>query len=194
MTDWEATRDRVQGFCSKFFSLIIGIFAALACCVYFIGVMRLITARQRFERLEVPHFLGVGFAIISTISYLVLHFIPRKAYRLMYFLTAMLMLSIIFVSHSMGVTGPTVDDCNDDLGETAGHIGDALSNIANATTTRRGSLGQSLGDCIDETIIFAASVCVIFFHIIAIFDVQRLLLVRVRAKTYGERFVEMGIR
>jgi hypothetical protein len=34
----------------------------------------------------------------------------------------------------------------------------------------------------------------LLFQLVAIFDVQRLLLQRVRSKTYGERFYEMGIR
>jgi hypothetical protein len=190
--DWDVAKERTASFCSKFFSLILSILCALCTFIYLIGVIRLIGTRGA-TRLQVPHFIGLCFAVGSTVAYLVLHFIPRKAYRLMYALTALLVFSVVFVGHSMGVTAPTVDDCSGDiLSTTRG----AITDIANKTQNGdpKGDLGQSLGDCTDETIIFSASLVLVLTQTVAIFDVQRLLLDRVRAKTYGERFVEMGIK
>lgn len=185
---------------------------AIAAFVYAVGVLRYIHYLDRFERLEIAHFLGLGGGVTSCVAYLILHFIPKKHYRLLYFLTAVIIFSVIFVGHSMGVTGPTVDDCNSDVDTTARNLGRGAGTVvgsiplngASAAPTETsqapqpngpalGNLGQRLDDCGDQTIIFAGAVMLEFFFFLAMFDVQRLLLLRVKAKTYGERIVEMGI-
>jgi hypothetical protein len=191
--DTEALKDNLESFCSKFFSLIIACCLGVSNFVYLIGTLRLIFSLQRFKRLEVAHFLGLGFALSANVCYLVLHFIPKKKYSLMHVLTGLLLLSLFFTGLSMGVTGPTVDDCNDGIQEAEHNVEDSFRDL-NLTTVRKGALGQSLGTCRDDTVIFAASILLNFFQIVALFDVQRLLLSRIRNKSVGERFVEMGLR
>eukprot|EP00658_Telonema_sp_P-2_P053170 TRINITY_DN41613_c0_g1_i1.p1 TRINITY_DN41613_c0_g1~~TRINITY_DN41613_c0_g1_i1.p1 ORF type:complete len:115 (+),score=26.06 TRINITY_DN41613_c0_g1_i1:84-428(+) len=84
---------------------------------------------------------------------------------------------------------------------TAGSAHDAVDAVTgrnqtttSITTSLIGSLGQSLGNCVDSEIIFAGAFMLIIFHIISLFDTQRMLVSRIKSKTYGERFVEMGIR
>ena len=196
--DWDDTRDRIQSFCTKFLSLIVGVLMAVGVFVYLIGVARYLAAHSGFERLEVPHFFGLAASLVSTVSYLILHCIPKKAYRLLYFVTVSLILSIVMSSHSMGVTGPTVDECDELPTNSLNFLGEQLQSASrNNTQTaslRIGALGQSLGACEDQAIIFSGCTILLLFQMIAIFDVQRLLLQRVRSKTYGERFYEMGIR
>jgi hypothetical protein len=103
----------------------------------------------------------------------------------------------------LGLSAPTVDDC-DELGITnatfwkaqvndLGNIGYAIAAGTNVSTII-GRLGQPITNCVDNEIIFAGGFMLLIFHSVAIFDVQRMLLTRVKAKTYGERFVEMGIK
>lgn len=200
----EDFREKLLGCCSKFFSIIIAVLLAIMTLIYMIGAGRLIDVTDSFFSSGFAHFLGILAALASTIGYGVLHVVPRKAYRLLYLITFLLALSIFLVSHSLGLTAPTVDDC-DELGlfnatrllnETAytlGDVGYVILQGGNGTAAI-GQLGQPVNHCVDYGLTFASAFILILLDVVALFDTQRLLLTRVRSKTYGERFVEMGIR
>ena len=200
----EDLREKVLGCCSKFFSIIIATILAIITLIYMIGAGRLIDVTDSFFSLGFAHFLAILSAVAATIGYCILHVVPRKAYRLLYLITSLLALAIFLVSHSLGLTAPTVDDC-DELGffnatqlinataHSLGDVGYVILNGGNGTQAI-GQLGQAVDHCVDYGLTFASAFILIFFYVIALFDTQRLLLTRVRSKTYGERFVEMGIK
>lgn len=203
--DFDDIREKVGGFCSRFFSVIIAVLLDIMTLIYTIGAGHLVSTTDSFTSIGFAHFLGIISAIASAVLYTLLHFVPKRAYRLLYLITITIVLSLFLVSHSMGLTAPTVDDC-DDLGA----FSNATAVLANQTSsigeitwiilhggnasTAVGRLGQSLGDCTSFAVTFACALIVIILQLVALFDTQRMLLTRVRSKTYGERFVEMGIR
>lgn len=197
--DCDETLECLGTFFRRFFTLIVLVSSMVSCFIYTVGVLRYIRSIGQFKRLEIPHFMALVLAVASTVIYCLLHCSPKKMYRLMYGLSVLLVLSIGMLSHSLGITAPVVDDC-DEMSATqllnstrAGlHFGNLTSVQTIAVNT--GSLGQSLGNCVDNQVIFAGAFMLATFQILALFDVQRMLLERVRTKTYGERFVEMGIR
>jgi hypothetical protein len=197
----EDFKEKLGSVVVRLFSLIIGVLAAIANLVFTIGVFREIKKDSSFSNTGFANFLAFLFTSFSTGLYLFLHFLPKKAYRLMYLLTVLLVLSLFFSGHALGLSAPIVDDC-DELGIAnttywsgvdLGNIGYAIASGTNVSTII-GRLGQPITNCVDNQIIFAGAFMLLVFHTVAIFDVQRMLLGRVKAKTYGERFVEMGIK
>ena len=199
----EDFKEKLSAVLLRLFSLIVGILCGIAGLVFAIGVFREINRNNSLGNIGFANFLAFLFSSTATALYLFLHFIPRKVYRLMYLLTALFMLGIFFASHSLGLSAPMVDDCNNlGIADAAfwanattnlGSIGYAIAAGSNVSTLI-GRLGQPITDCVDNQIIFAGAFMLIVFQIVAVFDVQRMLLVRVKSKTYGERFVEMGIK
>ncbi|EPY36950.1 hypothetical protein STCU_00325 [Strigomonas culicis] len=164
--------------------------------LYVIAAGRVVTLEKSMGHAGFAHFLAIVFSIVTAICYLILHFVPRKAYRLLYALTFLLIITMFLVSHSIGLVGPTVTDCgtfshNFTKNWTMGSIGEIIAD--DNTTAKVGSLGQTVANCSLNELTFAAGFINIVMYIIAIFDVQNVLLSRVKSKTYGERFVEMGI-
>jgi hypothetical protein len=207
--DVESLKDKVAKFASRFFSLIIAGLNCIASLVLIIGFFKFAVTQGTFYRTEVAHFFTAVISTASTVGFLALHLVPRKRYRVLYMLSGLLVLSIFFTAHSLGLVAPTVDDCDEKgllynvstlFNTTTGTAQDAVDAVTNRnqttsiTTSLIGSLGQSLGNCVDSEIIFAGSFMLIIFHIISLFDTQRMLVSRIKSKTYGERFVEMGIR
>ncbi|CUE72167.1 transmembrane protein, putative [Bodo saltans] len=203
--DLDDVREKVGGFCSKFFSIIIAVLLDIITLIYTIGAGHLVRVTDSFTSIGFAHFLGIVSAIASAALYTLLHFVPKRAYRLLYLITFVNVLSLFLVSHSMGLTAPTVDDC-DDLGafsNATAILANQTSSIGDITwvilhggnaTAAVGRLGQSLGDCTTFALTFATALLIIILQLVALFDTQRMLLTRVRSKTYGERFVEMGIK
>lgn len=202
--DVEDLKDKVGRFLSKFFSLIVAGLSCVASFLYIIGCFKFMSTQGHFSRTEVAHFLGMIISTVATAGYLGLHFVPKRRYRMLYTLSGILVLSVFMCGHSMGLVAPTVDDCENKgllMGAT-GLVNQTIWDAVNAkevviqmnVTEIKGQLGQSLGNCIDSEIIFAGTLMLVLFHIVAIFDTQRMLAARIRTKTYGERFVEMGFR
>jgi hypothetical protein len=203
--DLDDVREKVGGFCSKFFSIIIAVLLDIMTLIYTIGAGHLVDTTDSFTSIGFAHFLGILSAIAAAAMYTLLHFVPKRAYRLLYLITVVNVLSLFLVSHSMGLTAPTVDDC-DEMGffknatevlanqtSTIGSISWAIIHGGNATVAI-GRLGQTLGDCTTFALTFVTALIIIILQLVALFDTQRMLLTRVRSKTYGERFVEMGIK
>ncbi|EPY42729.1 hypothetical protein AGDE_01194 [Angomonas deanei] len=169
--------------------------------LYVIGAGRLITVEKNFGKIGFAHFLGIVFSIVTAIAYVILHFVPRKAYRLLYGITFLLLLTFFLVAHSLGIAAPTVSDCNADFSfknitDWANqHMGDATTIFDNSTgrNVTYGTMGQEIVNCSMDELLFAAAFINLILYVIAVFDVQNVLLSRVKSKTYGERFVEMGI-
>ncbi|GET86559.1 hypothetical protein, conserved [Leishmania tarentolae] len=190
--------DTILAFLRKFFSLILAMAMAFFTLLYVIGAGMTTTHAKSFSKSGFAHFLGVVFAIVSVIGYLILHFVPRKAYRLLYAITFLMLTTMFLVAHSMGLAAPVVADCNaaGSLNFMSnytgiGSIGSILDdNNENVTI---GRLGEPVAQCKSNALLFAASFINMFLYMIALFDVQTVLLARVKSKTYGERFVEMGI-
>ncbi|CCW63571.1 unnamed protein product [Phytomonas sp. EM1] len=182
--------ERIIAFSRKFLSLFIAIILAIAVAIYVVGSSVVISKDKSFGNIGFSHFLGILLTATTTLTYITLHFLPRKAYRLLYAITLLLLFSILFCAHSLGLTAPTVTDCGKD---------EFMQIIANLTETQRnvsievGSLGQEINTCSGNDVLFAGSLIAVIMMVAAIFDVQMVLLHRVRSKTYGERFVEMGI-
>lgn len=190
--------DTVLSFLRKFFSLIIAILMALITVLYVVGAGIVITGAKSFGRSGFAHFLGIVFAIVTVIGYIILHFVPRKAYRLLYALTFILLTTMFLVAHSWGLSAPTVQDCNTagalHVNTTWGGMGSIGSWLGdNDVNVTIGTLGQPLGQCSGNALLFAAAFLNMILYVIALFDIQTVLLARVKSKTYGERFVEMGI-
>lgn len=190
--------DAILTFLRKFFSLILALAMAFFTMLYVIGAGVVTTQAKSFSKSGFAHFLGIVFSIVSVIGYLILHFVPRKAYRLLYAITFLMLTTMFLVAHSMGLAAPVVADCNaaGSLNFTGnytgiGSIGSILDdNNENVTI---GRLGEPVAQCKSNALLFAASFVNMFLYVIALFDVQTVLLARVKSKTYGERFVEMGI-
>ncbi|KAK7194611.1 hypothetical protein NESM_000379600 [Novymonas esmeraldas] len=190
--------DIILSFLRKFFSLILALVMAAVTLVYVVGAGMVITQASSFSKSGFAHFLGVIFAIASVIGYLILHFVPRKAYRLLYAVTFLLLATVFLVAHSMGLSAPVVADCNaansfDFSGNYTGigSIGSMLNDKNQSVTI--GRLGEPVAQCNANAVLFAAAFLNMIIYTIAVFDVQTVLLARVKSKTYGERFVEMGI-
>eukprot|EP00744_Colponema_vietnamica_P009217 GILI01013130.1.p1 GENE.GILI01013130.1~~GILI01013130.1.p1 ORF type:complete len:206 (-),score=11.64 GILI01013130.1:105-722(-) len=197
-------KDKIGNFVSKFFSLIIALLSCIASLVYIIGAFKFITYDGTFSRTEVAHVLALLVTTAATAGYFLLHFVPKKRYRVLYSLSGLLVVSVFLSAHSLGLVAPTVDDC-DDAGLLMGTTSLVNRTIIDAETAKesviqmniteiRGQLGQSLGNCVDSEIIFAGCFMLSVFHIIAVFDTQRMLAARIRSKSYSERFAEMGFR
>ncbi|EAN80763.1 hypothetical protein C3747_66g71 [Trypanosoma cruzi] len=193
---------RVCSFLRKFLSVIMGILLAIFTLLYVIGAGRVITLEHNFKHAGFAYFLGIFFSIITVICYISLHFVPRKAYRLLYFISVMLVLSMFFVAHSMGLAGPVVSDCNllglinySDIVAKWRNMGTVGVIFNNETKTKEviGKLGEPVQHCVEQELTFATALIMLILQVFALFDVQKVLLTRVRSKTYGERFVEMGI-
>ncbi|AIN96154.1 hypothetical protein LPMP_100840 [Leishmania panamensis] len=190
--------DTILSFLRKFFSLILAIAMGFLTLLYVIGAGVVTTQAKSFSKSGFAHFLGIIFAITSAMGYLILHFVPRKAYRLLYALTFIMLTTVFLVSHSMGLAAPVVADCGvaGSLNFTGNYTGigsiGSILNDENQNVTI-GRLGQPVAQCKGNALLFAASFLNMFLYVIALFDVQTVLLARVRSKTYGERFVEMGI-
>ena len=197
---WEERRDCCVKFVVKFFSLIIAIAACFSTFIYAIGIFRYISAVQRFKRDEVAHFFGLGCAVLSSAMDLALHTMPHKAQpQSLTILTIIMIVASGMVGHSLGLAAPTVDDCDETnrqnfFNGTIQTVGQISHEVITSPGVTTGSLGQSLGNCRDMQLIFAGCFMFLFFQSIALFDIQRIILKRVRSKTYGDRFVEMGIR
>lgn len=190
--------DTVLSFMRKFFSLFIAILIAIITVLYVVGAGIVITGAKSFGKSGFAHFLGIIFAIVTVIGYIILHFVPRKAYRLLYALTCTLLVTMFLVAHSWGLSAPVVQDCNNngnihfDKNWTGiGGIGVILGDDSKNYTI--GSLGEPVAQCSGNALLFAAAFLNMILYIVALFDVQTVLLARVKSKTYGERFVEMGI-
>lgn len=190
--------DTVLSFLRKFFSLIIAILMALLTVLYVVGAGMVITGAKSFGKSGFAHFLGIVFSIITVIGYIILHFVPRKAYRLLYALTFILLTTMFLVGHSWGLSAPVVQDCNAAGGihvntnwSGIGSIGKVLGDDNVNITV--GSLGEPVAQCNGNALLFASAFLNSILYVIALFDIQTVLLARVKSKTYGERFVEMGI-
>lgn len=195
--------EKACSFLRKFSSLILALIMAVITLLYVIGAGRVITLTHSMGKSGFAHFLGIIFAIITVIGYIALHFVPRKAYRLLYALTCLFILTMFLVAHSLGLSAPVVTDCNklkmidyrnlanisslDDLGKIIAAKDDDNSTVV------IGTLGQRVYNCMENELLFAAAFINLILYVIALFDVQMVLLSRVKSKTYGERFVEMGI-
>ncbi|RNF03290.1 hypothetical protein TraAM80_05853 [Trypanosoma rangeli] len=189
-------------FLRKFLSLILGVLLALCTLMYVIGTGRVITLEHNFAHAGFAHFLGILFSIFTAICYIFLHFVPRKAYRLLYFISVMLVITMFFVAHSLGLAGPVISDCNElgiinysEIVAKWKHMGTMGVIFDNATNTKVviGRLGEPVRNCVPQELTFASALMMLILQVIALFDVQKVLLTRVKSKTYGERFVEMGI-
>lgn len=197
--------ETVQGFCRKFFSIIIAVLMAFFTFVYLVAASHLISETKSFGKSGFAYFLAIIVSIVAVVGYIVLHVVPRKAYRLLYALTGLFLLSGFFISHSMGLSAPTVNDCRisghghhnftwSNVSADMGEIQWVKQNHSSRTeVVTIGSLGQEVSHCGDHVAIFVATFLLLILYIIGIFDVQKVLLTRVKSKTYGERFVEMGI-
>lgn len=202
--DVESFKDKLGRFFSRFFSLILAGLNCIASLVLLIGFFKFAVTQGTFYRTEVAHFFAAVISTASTVGFLALHMVPRKRYRVLYLLSGLLVLSIFLTSHSLGLVAPTVDDCDEEgllynvsalINTTKDTASGVVHGITSGNTTSWvGSLGQSLGNCVDSEIIFAGAFMLIIFHIMSLFDTQRMLVTRIKSKTYGERFVEMGIR
>ncbi|RNF18201.1 uncharacterized protein Tco025E_04586 [Trypanosoma conorhini] len=192
----------VLSFLRKFLSLILGVLLAIFTLLYVIGTGRVITLEQNFAHAGFAHFLGIIFSIVTVICYISLHFVPRKAYRLLYFISVMLVITMFLVAHSLGLSAPVMSDCNE-LGllnyseivgkwKKMGTMGVIFNNATNSKEVI-GKLGEPVRNCVPQELTFASALLMLILQVIALFDVQKVLLTRVKSKTYGERFVEMGI-
>ncbi len=200
---------------AKFCSLTVAFSMFVGWIVYMIGVIRLAAEWGNLERIVVAHFLSMFLSFITLLGYFYLFLKGQKQLHFMSFLTNLLVLSLMLVSHSIGLTAPNVLDCGgnfsyltNSFGEVAGGVANGITNITlNRTLSGavnagggvingppRGEYDQSLLGCYDQAIILGGAIVVGFFQLCAVFDVQRVLLRRIRAKTYGERFSEMGIK
>jgi hypothetical protein len=189
--DWESRKECCATFWTKFFSLIIGICMGVSGFLFAIGIFRYLNAVKRFSRDEIAHFITLGLAGISTTMFIATHAVPKRVTsEILTILAVLLVLSEGMVSHSMGLAAPTVDDCNGN--GRVDFLNGTITNVNGIANT--GTLGQSLGDCLDMQLIFAGSFLLLIFQTIGVFDIQRLILQRTRSKTYADRFVEMGIR
>lgn len=196
--DFSEMCDKVMHFIRKFFSIVVALTMSLLTLLYIIGAGRVVTIDRSFGHAGFAHFLAILSAIVTALGYVALHFVPRKAYRLLYALTFMFILSIFLVSHSIGLSAPVVTDCNrfgmlKNL-KSISNITD-FGHMTNVTDQNViiGSLGERVHICIENALMFATGFINVVLYVVGIFDVQSVLLSRVKSKTYGERFVEMGI-
>ena len=203
---------------AQFCSLTVALSMFIGEIVYLVGVFKLAATWGSFERIVVAHFIAMFFSLFTLIGYFYLFLKGQKQIHFMSFLTGLLVLSFMLVSHSIGLAAPNVLDCGgnftylaNSFGDVAGGVANDLTNISlnrtlihngdnnngnnnNNNGQPRGEYDQSLLGCYDQAIILGGAIVVGFFQLCAVFDVQRVLLRRVRAKTYGERFTEMGIK
>jgi len=211
MVKCDDTLECVKVVLFKFFTLIVAGGCGVGAVVYMTGVVKYVGARTALGALDAVNLVGCVSSTICAIFYAYLFFVARKPYRLMYFLSAALVFSLFFTGHSLGLTGPTVFECAGNWSGLANQFGaiqsEVISNVVNGsfyknqTISGDSTISIRVGDynavaigCLDTMIIFSGALIAAVFGLIAVFDVQRILLKRVRAKTYGERFSEMGIK
>jgi hypothetical protein len=203
---------------SKFCSLTVVVSMFVGEIVYIVGVFKLAAAWGSLERTVIAHFLGMFLSLITLLGYFYLFLKGQKQIHFMTFLTMLLVVSFMLVSHSIGLASPNVVDCGGNFSYLAQGFKDVTNNVANGVTNitlnrtnvqnlpgavggvlinggpPRGEYDQSLLGCYEQAIVLGGAIVVGFFQLAAVFDVQRVLLRRIRAKTYGERFTEMGIK
>jgi hypothetical protein len=197
---------------TRFCSLTVACSMFVGVIVYMVGVMKLLGSWGSMERIVLAHFIAMMFAIVALVGYVWLFLKGQRQVQFMTVLTGILIIAFTLVGHSIGIAVPTVADCGGNFsvinvaqtvgevaGGVAGGIANGISNIShnrtiNGFTHPRGSYSQSLVGCHDQSIVLGGALVTAIFELVAIFDVQRVLLRRVRAKTYGERFTEMGIK
>lgn len=204
----DACVDCLCSLVAKFCSLIVAFSMTVGGIVYIIGVAKLTHSWGSMDRIVVAHFCAMISTFLANVCYIYLFLRGQKQVQFMSVLSTLLLISFMLVAHSIGVAAPNVVDCgsnftvvSDTFGETAGNaVNGAVKTITNKTLNTtvliwhgRGSYDQSLVGCHDQAIVLGGAIVVGFFQLVAIFDVQRVLLRRVRSKTYGEIFVEMGI-
>ncbi|KEG05312.1 hypothetical protein DQ04_23701000, partial [Trypanosoma grayi] len=175
----------VCGFLRKFLSLIIAVLMAIFTLLYVIGAGRVITLEHSFKHSGFAHFLGILFSIVTAICYVALHFVPRKAYRLLYLLSALLVITMFLVAHSLGLAAPVVSDCNamglinySDVVEKwndMGTVGVIFNNETNRTEAI-GKLGERVGNCVEQELTFVSALLMMILQLFALFDVQNVLL------------------
>lgn len=195
--------DSLKTWFLRFLTLIIAICMVIFTSIYLISMATLVSRKKNFSKDGFAYFLALIVTIAGVAGYFVLHVVPRKAYRLLYALTVLFLLAGFLIGHALGLAGPTVNDCQrlgefniENVTETVGKIGDVIwvkSNSTDSGAIGIGSLGQELSYCGNHLTIFVSSFFLLILFFIGILDVQRVLLIRVKSKTYGERFVEMGI-
>lgn len=202
---WSKIGNVVQKFFSVVFAIVMIILtiAFLACSAHLIHISK------NFEKLGFSYFLTIIFSVVVAVGYVALHLVPRKAYRLLYALTGFFLAAAFLMGHSMGTSALTVNDCRienhlnfssliaSDVGQ-LGHIDrvNTTSHGHNQThnhTVVIGTYGEPVTHCPDNVGIFVCSFFLLILYFIGLFDVQNVLFSRVKSKTYGERFVEMGI-
>src|SRR3989338_9231027 len=119
---------------AKFCSLTVAFSMLVGQVVYMVGVVRLAAAWGNFERVVVAHFLAMLFAFITLLGYLYLFLKGQKQIHFMSFLTGLLVVSFMLVSHSIGLTAPNVLDCGGNFSYLAGSFGDVANGVANGIT------------------------------------------------------------
>ncbi|CCW71371.1 unnamed protein product [Phytomonas sp. Hart1] len=182
--------EHIITFIRKFLSLIIGLVLTFGVAIYVVGSSFVIFKDDNLGNVGFTHLIAILLSTGTTFIYLTLHFIPRKAYRLLYTITGLLLLSIFFCAHSLGLTVPTVSDCSNGNFQQMSVKSKGGSKDMNVVF---GSIGQEIRTCSGNKMLLVGALITILMMIAAIFQVQMILLNRVRSKTYGERFVEMGI-
>ena len=212
-TKLDQCTDCVCNAVAQFCSLTVVLSMTIGEIVYLVGVFKLAATWGSLERVVVAHFIATLLALLSLVAYFYLFLKGQKQIHFMSFLTGLLV-SFMLVSHSIGLAAPNVLDCGGNFSYLAGSFTDVAGGVANdlanislnrtvintpappstSDSEARGEYDQSLVGCYDQAIILGGAIVVGFFQLCAVFDVQRVLLRRVRAKTYGERFTEMGIK
>lgn len=200
---WDTCVDCMCSAIAKFCSLVVATSMFLGEIVYMVGVAKLVSTWGGVERIIGAHVVGMAVSLLALIGYLYLFFRGQKQQQFMSFLTILLIVSFTLIAHSVGIAAPSVIDCDnnftliDSFGEVTGNVINGFSNVTlNRTFIKYpvNSYEGSLLGCHDQSIVLGGAIVVGFFQLVAIFDVQRVLLRRVRAKTYGDRFSEMGIK
>lgn len=193
----------------KFFSIVFAIVMIILTIAFLAVSAHLIHLQRNFKTIGFAYFLTIIFSVVVALGYIALHLVPRKAYRLLYALTGFFLVSSFLMAHSMGVSALTVNDCrlegNFNLTEIAtsemedlGHfervnVTDGKGKGGHNKTVIIGTYGEPVSFCADNVGVFVCSFLLLILYVIGLFDVQNVLLNRVKSKTYGERFVEMGI-
>lgn len=205
MSFWTKALDVVR----KFFSIVFAIVMIILTIAFLAVSAKLMHLQKSFTTIGFAYFLTIIFSVVVTLGYVALHLVPRKAYRLLYALTGFFLVTSFLMAHSMGVSALTVNDCRleDSFNFTeivtldAEKLGkfervNASNGEHNGTHNKTeviGTYGEPVSFCPENVGVFVCSFLLLILYVIGLFDVQSVLLSRVKSKTYGERFVEMGI-
>eukprot|EP00759_Apiculatamorpha_spiralis_P019710 PhF_6_TR2550/c0_g1_i1/m.4328 len=172
--------DGFKTFVAKFFSLIIALLNAVGVLIMGIGSVAHIADIKRFKRLEVAHALAAFVAALAALGLFYIPFTSNVSVAFIRVESLLIILALALVSLSVGLLGQQIEDC-------------VQGTNFNSTQVIQMADSHDTSFCNNDGAIFAGGVILLLSLCIALGDVHRQLVNRIKSKQLGHRFAEMSV-